>query len=142
MTVSFAVICLFIGIWQTRGYTELKNGCTSEITGIVADTHHDNSRDAHIRIDSEGESSPFRSKELYVDIRRADEGDRVIIHYSPEQRDTYYISDIENISILHISSALKAPKSNGIFAYGTSGFMLLLSLFLIFVIHRQMHPEH
>ena len=141
MTASFAVMCLFLGIWQTRLYTELMNGCTSEITGIVADTPDAYSRYSHIRIDPDGGSSPFQSKELYVDIRDGDEGDRVIIHYAPAQPDNYYISDVENVRIVDISDSINAPRSNSIFAYGASAFMLLLSLFLIILIRKSLHPE-
>ncbi|MCR4645793.1 MAG: hypothetical protein K5695_10375 [Oscillospiraceae bacterium] len=138
MTASFAVLCLLLGIWQTRLYTGLKNSCTSEITGIVTDTPKNYSRFLRIRIGTDGETSPLKSRELYVKVRGADEGDRVRIHYAPAQPDAYYISDVENVRIMHLSDSINAPRSNSIFAYGASGFMFAVSLFLIFLIRKSM----
>ena len=141
MTVSFAVICLFLGVWQTGIYTERKSACTHEIIGVVTGKPPDYSRQWRIKIQSDEKSSPFKNQQLCAAIRGGDEGDKVIIHYSPEHHENYYITDIEDVRLLGVSENVNYPKISGIFAYATSGFMLALSLFLAMLTHRSMQPK-
>lgn len=141
MTVSFAVICLFFGIWQTDIYTERKSACTHEITGVVTGKTADDSRQWRIQIQSDETSSPFRKQQFYAAIRGGNEGDKVIVHDSPGHHDYYYITDIENVRLLGVSENVNNPKIAGIFAYATSAFMLALSLFLVMLIRRSMQPK-
>ena len=108
MVFVFSVICFLASIWQYGIYTDLRDNCTSEIIGVVDQVNRgrvsstdpvetrylDNSRKRtklYIRIEPDG---IFKRKRIYANLGNSEEvGSEVIIHYSPDDPDHYYLND-------------------------------------------------
>lgn len=147
MCLVFSVVCVISGIWQTYIYHDMTNNCTAEVTGIVVEEIFANKDISSNPIETKYLTGPapfekrwlkgyhkithidvqtddlFKTENIYADIGTEDVGDTVIIHYSPDDPDCYYIGDRVN-----------EYKDSDVFFYAISGFMLVLSLFMIWLI--------
>lgn len=156
MTLAFSVFCLIGGRWQTGIYSDLKNNCTSEVTGIVVEKNRisvdDISSDPvateylstgqmvrgrkSIWYSDSGKKwmmhievqtdDLFKTENIYADLGTEKEGDTVIIHYSPDDPDKYYFGDRAD-----------RFKGSGVFSYAMGGVMFVFSLFLVIFIFKK-----
>ena len=146
---AFSVVCLIGGIWQMGIYSDLKNNCTSEVTGIVVEksfkekdisshsvetenitgrgSYRHNGYTIHIDVQTD---DLFKTEDIYADIGTEKVGDTVIIHYSPDDPAYYYIGGRVN-----------RYKEASIFSYVASGFMFVFSLFLVLFIRHSSKAE-
>ena len=130
LVITVSVICLLIGFVEMSVYTELKDKCSSEVTGTVIyegtgriyDTDKAENKYVsgkyfrQIEVETDGK---FKLKNIYAKRGAEKKGDNITIHYDPNDPDTYYIGD--NVGNY---------KSTAIFSFAASG---ILPVFLIFI---------
>lgn len=108
MVFVFAIICFLAGAWQYSIYTNLRDHCTAEIIGVVDQankgrisgddpvatrylSNEKNRTKLHIKIEPDG---VFNRKRIYANPESNEEvGSEVIIHYSPDDPDLYYLNE-------------------------------------------------
>lgn len=133
LIIVSAIVFFLAGKWQTGIYTKLKKSCTAQVFGTVVNESKDRgvlkSRASaenkyltskywrHIEVETDG---VFRLRHIYTNVGAEHKGDRIVIHYDPNDPDNYYPGD-------------KADdyKTAAVFAYGASGLMIVTALFLL-----------
>ena len=137
LTITASVILFLAGFGQRLIYKDLKNNCTAEVTGKVVNESRGYLRDLddaeskyltgkhwrHIEVEPDGR---FRLRHLYCNAGPEHKGDKIIIHYDPNDPNNYYISD-------HVDTY----KAASIFSFAASGLMLALSIFIITVSYKR-----
>lgn len=113
LTVVVSIGIFLISMLQMNTYKKLKNNCTAEITGIVSDEYDDK---REIQVESDG---IFKTQKIETGLGIENRGEKIIIHYDPENPDTYYISnDVKNY------------RAAAVFGYAAGGFLLLFLAFI------------
>ena len=128
MTFTLAVLLLLTGFWQIGIYKKLKNNCTCTTTGVIVNEAHysggkRSSTQEYIEVKTD---HYFNKGYIYASNRVEKKGDEVIIHYDKHNIDDYYIND-----------RVDEYMVNAYFIFGTSIFMLILTIFLAIVIRKQ-----
>ena len=108
MVFVFSIICFLASAWQYSIYTSLRDHCTAEIVGVVDQankgrisgddpvatrylSNEKNRTKLHIKIEPDG---VFNRKRIYANPESNEEvGSEVIIHYSPDDPDLYYLNE-------------------------------------------------
>lgn len=142
MTFLAALIFAVIGIIEIRIYRTTKADCTAATEGAVVfegnsrqrnldpvESRYLTSKKAWRQIEIETESA-FRHKRLYADASVGQKGDRVIIHFDPDDPDTYYLND-----------GVNHYRTTAVIGFAAGGLMLCLTVFLIYLIVRPPKKE-
>lgn len=108
MVFVFSIICFLAGAWQYSIYANLRDHCTAEIIGVVDQankgrisgddpvatrylSNEKNRTKLHIKIEPDG---VFNRERIYANPESNEEvGSEVIIHYSPDDPDLYYLNE-------------------------------------------------
>ena len=136
-----------IGFIAYYGVHETVKSCTKTVTGIVESEHdggatwerHDVAG-KYLRSGKEGRhwitihvntDGIFKHTKLYAARGYGGEGDRLIIHYNPEDPDEYYIGDIDNLNGYSVALVM----------FVIAGIMFVLSVFLMFFLGDKVENE-
>lgn len=146
-TVVLMLIFGLIGFIAYYGVHETVKSCTKTVTGIVESEHdggatwerHDVAG-KYLRSGKEGRhwitihvntDGIFKHTKLYAARGYGGEGDRLIIHYNPEDPDEYYIGDIDNLNGYSVALVM----------FVIAGIMFVLSVFLMFFLGDKVENE-
>lgn len=138
LTIAFALIFFLIGAIMHYGYKEDLKHCTAEVSGVVAEERSGRFKDTdpvtdkylsrkyqykrkgrHWNIIKVNTDSRFVYDTLRADGYTGRKGDKVIIHYDPDDPEEYYINDLVN-----------EYRSVAILFYALGGINIALSVYL------------
>lgn len=134
---TFTIILMLLfgvpGLFALYSYRSTLRDCSSEVTGIIDDEYNNNGGDKKYSVEgkylnSDGHQhvsiivntdDKFLHKYLYASKSFGNVGDKVVIHYNPDNPDEYYIDDY--IYAFDVAMVLLV----------IGGAMLVLSIFLM-----------